>query len=125
MLQPKPSKIYTWSFWGGGPNQTYIQAIDGLGLEDVFYLAHDKPADKAWCKENWDNALAIKKAGKLVLGIDYCRTPPCIADADAKHRALGFVPYVSVKNLNIGWREGEVPKDTPKKARTPKGKKEP
>ena len=59
----------------------YINAIDGLGMESVFYMAHDKPADKRWCKENRDNALAIKKAGKLILGVDYARKPASIAGA--------------------------------------------
>lgn len=93
-------ELYTWSYWDGTPNQTYLNAIDGIGIEDVFYLPHDKPATARWAKENRDNALAIKHAGKLVLGVDYCKTPACIADAYAKQRAIGFVPYVSVIQLD-------------------------
>jgi len=44
-------ELYNWSFWDGKPNETYIKAIDGLGLEDVFYLPHDKPAIAAWARE--------------------------------------------------------------------------
>ncbi|HVM48327.1 MAG TPA: endo alpha-1,4 polygalactosaminidase [Candidatus Acidoferrum sp.] len=93
-------ELYTWAFWEPRPNEEYLQAIDGLGLEDVFYLAHDKPAQMKWCEENRQNALAIRKAGKLVLGVDYAKTPACIADAYARQRALGFVPYVSVVSLD-------------------------
>jgi cysteinyl-tRNA synthetase, unknown class len=102
-------ELYTWTPWGSKPNETYLQAIDGIGLEDVFYLPHDKPANAEWCKRNRANAVAIKKAGKLVLGVDYAETPEAIADAYAKQRALGFVPYVSVRNLNIVRPEGDLP----------------
>lgn len=101
-------ELYTWTPWGSKPNETYLQAIDGIGLEDVFYLPHDKPANAEWCNRNRDNAVAIKKAGKLVLGVDYARTPAAIADAYAKQRALGFVPYVTVRNLNIVLPEGDL-----------------
>jgi cysteinyl-tRNA synthetase len=93
-------ELYTWSYWDAKPNRKYIDAIDGLGLESVFYLAHDKPASKKWCRENRDNALAIKKAGKLVLGVDYAKKPKSIADSYRKQRAVGFVPYVSVEALD-------------------------
>lgn len=108
-------ELYTWSNWDARPNQKYIEAVDGLGIEDVFYLAHDKPATAQWARENRDNALAIKRAGKLILGVDYARTPACIADAYAKQRAIGFVPYVSVVQLDIVLREGQTPPQKPVK----------
>lgn len=94
-------ELYTWTNWEPQPNEKYIQAIDGIGMEDVFYLAHDKPAKMKWCEENRQNALAIKRAGKLVLAVDYAKTPVCIADAYAKERAIGFVPYVTVVALDV------------------------
>ncbi len=102
-------ELYTWSYWDAKPNAQYINAVDGLGMEDVFYLAHDKPATAQWARENRDNALAIKRAGKLVLAVDYARTLTCITDAYAKERAIGFVPYVSVVQLDIVLPEGELP----------------
>ena len=104
-------ELYTWAYWEPKPNQDYIRAVDGLGIEDVFYLAHDKPAKMKWCEENRQNALAIKRAGKLVLGVDYAKTPACIADAYARQRALGFVPYVSVVSLDKVVKEGETRKE--------------
>ncbi len=100
-------ELYTWSFWEAKPNETYIHAVDGLGIEDVFYLAHDKPATARWAQDNRNSALAIKRAGKLVLGVDYAKTPACIADAYAKQRAIGFVPYVTAVQLDVVRREGE------------------
>jgi len=101
-------ELYTWTPWNAKPNEDYINAIDGIGIESVFYLAHDKPANKSWCKENRDNALAIKKAGKLVFGIDYAKKPESIADAYARQRAIGFIPYVSVVALDAVSREDET-----------------
>ena len=93
-------ELYTWSYWNPKPNRKYLQAIDGLGLESVFYIAHDQPADRDWCKENRANALAIRNAGKLVLGVDYAKQPASIADAYRRQRTLGFIPYVSVEALD-------------------------
>ncbi len=93
-------ELYTWTPWGGAPNAAYLDAIDGIGIESVFYLPHDKRADKPWCKENRDNALAIRRAGKLVFGIDYAKKPESVADAYARQREIGFIPYVSVVHLD-------------------------
>ena len=101
-------ELYSWSFWNSLPNRSYIDAIDGIGLESVFYLAHDKPAKEDWCAQNRDNAVKILKAGKLVLGVDYAKKPETITDSYKKIRALGFVPYVSVVELNIVAKENEA-----------------
>jgi len=113
-------ELYTWSYWDAKPNQKYLNAVDGLGIEDVFYLAHDKPATARWAQENRDNALALKRAGKLVLGVDYARKKENIADAYAKQRALGFVPYVSVVGLDVVVPEGQVPPSKPAPAKKEK-----
>jgi len=93
-------ELYTWSYWSGTPNDAYLDAVDGIGLESVFYIAHDKPADADWCRENRDNAHALHKAGKVVLGVDYATRPEVIRDAYQSMRSIGFVPYVSVRNLD-------------------------
>ena len=116
-------ELYTWSYWEPKPNKKYIDAIDGIGLESVFYIAHDKPATQKWSKENRDNALAIKKAGKLVLGVDYAKKPKSIADAYRRQREIGFVPYVTVEELNVVLREGETNNQAPKAKRGKKSKK--
>ena len=93
-------ELYTWSPWNAKKNLEYINAIDGLALESVFYIAHDKPAKKKWCQENRKNALEIKKAGKLLLGVDYAKKEKTIKDAYKKQRQAGFVPYVTTVNLD-------------------------
>ena len=94
-------ELYTWSFWTAKPNRKYLRAVDGLGLESVFYLAHDKKATASWCQENRDNAVALINTGKLVLGVDYAKKIENVTDAYAKQRAIGFVPYVSVRDLDV------------------------
>lgn len=102
-------ELFTRTYRDPRTNGKYIHAIDGIGLESVFYLAHDKPADKDWCEENRRNALAIRKAGKLVLGVDYARKPASITHARAQQQAMGFVPYVSIRNLDrISQGHGEA-----------------
>jgi cysteinyl-tRNA synthetase len=93
-------ELYTWSPWSGIPNKTYLRAINGIGIEGVFFLAHDKPATAGWCREVRENALAIRRQGKLVLGIDYARKAANITEAYRRQRKLGFVPYVGVVALD-------------------------
>ena len=100
-------ELYTWSYWEPSPNKKYRDAIDGIGLESVFYIAHDKPAEADWCQENRWNASAIQATGKLVLGVDYAKKPESIVHAYQKQRELGFVPYVGVEALNSVETEGK------------------
>lgn len=93
-------ELYTRSAWDAEPNKTYLRAIDGIGLESVFFIAHDKPATAAWCRENRENALRLVEQGKLVLGVDYARKKANIAEAYRKQRGLGFIPYASVEALD-------------------------
>jgi cysteinyl-tRNA synthetase len=86
----------------------YLSAIDGIGMEELYYLATDKPCNFDWCTENLENAVAIRSASKLVLSIDYANKSANISDAYTRARAAGFVPYCSVVDLNVmrvnpGW----------------------
>ena len=78
----------------------YLTAVDGLGMEELFFLATDIPCDESWCAENRDNAAVIRAAGKLVLAVDYATEAANIASAHQQARAAGFVPYVSIRNLD-------------------------
>jgi len=86
----------------------YLQAIDALGIEELYLIAMDKACTESWCYQNQENAAAIRDAGKLVLTIDYANQDANIASAYEQSRAAGFVPYVSVRSLdvlrlNVGW----------------------
>jgi cysteinyl-tRNA synthetase len=86
----------------------YLPAVSGIGMEELYFLATDKPCSQSWCLENRANAAAIRQAGKLVLTIDYANVAANVATAYTSSRAAGFVPYVSVRNLDVmrknpGW----------------------
>ena len=93
-------ELYAWP--------KYMPAIDGLGMESLYYKPTDNPCSQAWCIENRNNAAAVRAAGKLVLTIDYANQAANIGDAYTRARAAGFVPYCSVQALNVmrvnqGW----------------------
>lgn len=86
----------------------YLPAVDGLGMEEMHYLATDTPCAFSWCQDNRDHAAAIGANGKLVLSVDYADVPANVADAYTRARAAGFVPYASVVSLDVmrvnpGW----------------------
>jgi len=93
-------ELATWSHWEPYVNQEYLDAIDGLAIESPFYLAHDTLCDEPWCQENREDAQFVKNQGKLLLGVDYAKTPRCIRDSYKRQRLAGFVPYVSVRALD-------------------------
>ena len=78
----------------------YLAAVDGLGVEELFFLATDIPCDESWCAENRAHSAAIRSAGKLVLAVDYATQSANIATAQQQARSAGFVPYVSTRDLN-------------------------
>jgi cysteinyl-tRNA synthetase len=93
-------ELYTWSHWDPTPNLDYVNAVDGIAIESVFFLAHDKPASMDWCEENRQNAIAIRAAGKLALGVDYAKKKASIVESYRRQREIDLVPYVSVVALD-------------------------
>lgn len=93
-------ELHTWP--------KYLPATDGLGMEELYYQATDRPCAQSWCAENRANAAAVRAAGKLVLTIDYANQAANIGNAYTTSRAAGLVPYCSVVDLNVmrvnpGW----------------------
>ena len=102
----------------------YLDAIDGLGMEELYFLATDRPCTRSWCDENRQNAAAVAAADKLVLTVDYATQQVNIDSAYEQSLAAGFVPYVSVVSLNIvrlntGW--DPLPTATPAPSPTATG----
>ena len=77
----------------------YTEAIDGIGMESLFYRPNHI-CDYSFCKENLNHAKALRKAGKLVLVVDYPNKSSWISDACRKMRKEGFTPYVTRRSLN-------------------------
>ena len=78
----------------------YVDAIDGLGMEELFFQATDRPCTEDFCTENLENARAVRDAGKFVLAVDYATRPDNIRAACARYRSEGFAGYVSVQELD-------------------------
>ncbi len=93
-------ELATWSHWKPRINHEYLAAIDGIAIESPYYMAHDKPCKASWCRENRQDALAVKHQGKVLLGVDYAKKENSIRHAYALQQKAGFVPYVSVIELN-------------------------
>lgn len=87
----------------------YLPAIDGLAMENMYYLDTGEPCTEDWCQENIDNATAVLRAGKPVLSVDYPTEPADVLDAYARSRAAGFVPYVSLRGLPACYLSGVAP----------------
>ena len=78
----------------------YTRAIDGLGMESLFFLPADVPCTEPYCTTNLDAARALRKAGKVVLAIDYADKPRNIAAVCRRYREENFIGYVGPAALN-------------------------
>lgn len=81
--------------------QAYFEAISGIGAEDTFYYGdqdEDNPLNRQ--QEVIANLDRFRRAGKVVLAIDYLLAPEKIADFYTRARARGYIPYTSVRALN-------------------------
>lgn len=82
----------------------YLDAIDGLGVEELFFAADedtsDQPCTQDWCAENLADVRALRDAGKVILAVDYARDPDNVADACERYDEEGFVGYVTGRGLD-------------------------
>jgi cysteinyl-tRNA synthetase len=78
----------------------YTEAVDGIGMEELFYLATDRPCTADWCVENLAETRALRDAGKLVLAVDYAVAPATVHIACARQTAERFAGCVSVRALD-------------------------
>ncbi len=78
----------------------YTDAIDGIGMESLFYRPTDDPCRDDYCPVNLEAARALRRAGKTVLAIDYASRPDTRADACRRYREEGFTGYLAVRDLD-------------------------
>jgi cysteinyl-tRNA synthetase len=78
----------------------YQDAIDGIGMEELFFQATDQLCREGFCTENLANARALRDAGKFVLAVDYATRPDNIKTACGRYRAERFAGYVGVRDLD-------------------------
>ena len=79
-----------------GPNTAYLDAIDGLGVEDLWYNG-DEPSD--WTQGDLDYIALAREAGKFVLATSYptvdAYREAFVADAIAE----GLIPFATDRDL--------------------------
>ena len=83
----------------------YLDAIDGLGVEELFFAADDDTSDQPcvqeWCPEDLDNVRALRDAGKVILAVDYASEPDNVAAACDRYDEEGFAGYVTERELDV------------------------
>ncbi len=82
----------------------YISAIDGQGLEDLFFgYAKDDKATQHKTTEYLKSYLSLlREAGKTVLTTDYCSSAENIASSQKQNQSAGFVSFQATsRNLDI------------------------
>jgi cysteinyl-tRNA synthetase len=78
----------------------YQDAIDGIGMEELFFRATDQPCRADYCAENLADARALRDNGKFVLAVDYATEPDNIKAACGRYRDERFAGYVGVRDLD-------------------------
>lgn len=82
----------------------YLEAIDGLGVEELFFTADDDTSDQPcvqdWCHENLADVQALRDAGKPILAVDYASAPDNVAAACERYEEEGFAGYVTMRDLD-------------------------
>ncbi|GAA3955152.1 endo alpha-1,4 polygalactosaminidase [Actinoplanes auranticolor] len=78
----------------------YTAAIDGIAMEELFFLATDEPCTQDWCAENLADTRALRDAGKFVLSVDYATRPADIRSACGRYRTERFAGTVTVLELD-------------------------
>ncbi len=80
----------------------YLEVVDGIGQEDIYYgYEEDDVPTPAEVTAELETYLDIfVEVDKLVLTIDYTTTPAHIDDAYARSLAKGYVPFVTIRDLD-------------------------
>ena len=93
-------------------NATYLQTIDGLYKEELFYTDNGPPQSAA--DTNWSLNLLHKAtaAGKDVIAIEYVSGASKIADIHAKAAAAGVGSYIAHLDLDGIDMDGVLPGQT-------------
>lgn len=78
----------------------YVQVITGIGREDVWYDGNT-PQPASHTSNVISDLDIFKQANKLILVIDYVTQQKLVNDFYSKAKAKGYVPYSTVRDLNV------------------------
>jgi cysteinyl-tRNA synthetase len=80
----------------------YLDTVDGIGQEDIYYgYDDDDRATPAEVTRDIESYLDLfRDEGKLVLTVDYANSRSNVDDAYRRSRNKGYVPFVTVRDLD-------------------------
>ena len=80
----------------------YINALDGIGQEELFYGYDDdnKPTPRKVSDYLNGFLQRVKNEGKKVLVVDYCRDEKKVDDSYQKNYSLGYISTATCRELN-------------------------
>ena len=78
----------------------YTAAVDGIGMEELFFRATDERCTEDWCAEDLSETRALRDAGKFVLSVDYATRAADVRAACARYRTERFAGTVTVPALD-------------------------
>lgn len=78
----------------------YTAAVDGIGMEELFYQATDERCTEDYCAENLAETRALRDAGKFVLSVDYASRPADVRTACKRYESERFAGTVTVLELD-------------------------
>jgi cysteinyl-tRNA synthetase, unknown class len=78
----------------------FLDSVDGIAMEELFYRAHDRPCTREWCAENLAHTRAIQDAGRFVLAVDYAKDALNVRATCAAYERESFAGYVTVRALD-------------------------
>lgn len=84
---------------GLAANGDFVQTVNGIGKEDLWYNGNLIQSTE-YTREAIKNLDVFKKAGKLVLTIEYPTENEKINSVFKNAAERGYVPYVTVRSLN-------------------------
>jgi len=79
------------------PNQAYLNAIDGVGVESLWY---DDNRISGWTKWDLEYIQTAQKAGKFVLAISYPTQETLQNDYITKATKAGIIPFLGRRLLS-------------------------
>lgn len=78
----------------------YTDAVDGIGIEELFYRATGVPCREQYCAENLADVSALRDGGKFVLAVDYAGDPAHVRELCTRYRKEQFAGYVGGRELD-------------------------
>jgi cysteinyl-tRNA synthetase len=78
----------------------YTVAVDGIGMEELFFQATDERCTEDYCAENLADTRALRDAGKFVLSVDYATRPADVRAACGRYQTERFAGTVTVLDLD-------------------------